>query len=133
MSEITAQGLLPAEHRALREIHATARAMKKALRMALLDLQHVVTLLGYLAALARTRGDATLAAWHEEWERRLRALEDRGRAAAAAMAADPADAIAPADEGTLGRAGAKLGAAVGTVGEAIDSSRLGRLARRRAT
>ncbi len=202
MSEITAQGLLPAEHRALRELHATARAMKshwrklahrlggepepllsegaaaagelltelkarigddhdlhgqpaaqavgarlagargvsdlllernQALRMALLDLQHVVTLLGYLAALARTRGDAALAAWHEGWERRLRALEDRGRAAAAAMAADPQDAIAPADEGKLGRAGAKLGAAVGTLGEAIDSSPLGRLARGRAT
>ena len=64
---------------------------------------------------------------------RLRALEDRGRETAAAMAADPEDAIAPADEGTLGRAGAKLGAAVGTLGEAIDSSRVGRLARRRAT
>jgi hypothetical protein len=49
------------------------------------------------------------------------------------MAADPQAAIAPADEGTLGRAGAKLGAAVGTLGEAIDSSRIGRLARRRAT
>ena len=202
MSEITAQGLLPAEHRALRELHATARAVKshwrklahrlggepetflsegataagelltelkarigddhdlhgqpaaqavgarlagargvsdlllernQAFRTALLDLQHVTTLLGYLAALARTRGDAGLAAWHEGWERRLRALEDRGRAAAAAMAADPQDAIAPADEGTLGRAGAKLGAAVGTLGEAIDSSAIGRLARRRAT
>ena len=76
----------------------------------------MTTLLGYLAALARTRGDAALAAWHDGWERRLRALEDRGRAAAAAMAADPEAAIAPADEGTLGRAGAKLGAAVGHAG-----------------
>ena len=202
MSEITAQGLLPAEHRALRELHATARAVKnhwrklghrlgggpetylsegaqaagellkelrqrvgdehdlhgqpaaqgvgarlagargvsdllmernQAFRTALLDLQHVTTLLGYLAALARTRDDAGLAAWHERWERRFRALEDRGREAAAAMAADPEDAIAPADEGTLGRAGAKLGAVVGTLGEAIDSSRLGGLARRRTT
>jgi hypothetical protein len=199
---ITAQGLLPAEHRALRELYATARAVRnhwrklahrlggepgtylgegaqaagelieelkqhvgdehnlhgqpaaqgvgarlagargvsdlllernQAFRAALLDLQHVTTLLGYLAALARTRGDAELAGWHEGWERRLRALEDRGRATAAALAADPQDAIAPADEGTLGRAGAKLGAAVGTLGEAIDSSRVGRLARRRAT
>jgi hypothetical protein len=199
---ITPQGLLPAEHRALRELYATARAVRnhwrklahrlgreaetylsegaqaagellgeleqrvgeehelhgqpaaqgvgarlagargvsdlllernQAFRTALLDLQHVTTLLGYLAALARTRGDESLAGWHEGWERRLRALEDRGRAAAAAMAADPQDAIAPADEGTLGRAGAKLGAAVGTLGEAIDSSRLGRFARRRAT
>jgi hypothetical protein len=89
----------------------------------------VTTLLGYLAALARRRGDAGLAEWHEGWERRLRELEERGRSAAAAMAGDPEGAIAPADESTLGRAGAKLGAAVGTLGEAIDS----RLARRRST
>ena len=105
----------------------------QAFRTALLDLQHVTTLLGYTGALARTRGDAPLAQWHEGWERRLRALEDRGRGAAAAMAADPEAAIAPAEESTLGRAGARLGAAVGTVGEAIDGSRIGRLARRRAT
>jgi hypothetical protein len=195
MSEITAQGLLPAEHRALRELYATARALRshwrkladrlgedllsegadaagallselkartvaehdlhgqpaaqgvgarlagargvsdlllernQAFRIALLDLQHVTTLLAYLAALARTRGDAGLAAWHDDWARRLRALEDRGRAAVAAMAADPQTAIAPADESALGRAGAKLGAAVGTLGEAIDN----RFARRRAT
>jgi hypothetical protein len=199
---ITDQGLVPAEHRALRELYATARAVKnhwrklahrlggepetylsegaqaagellselkrhvgdehdlhgqpaaqgvgarlagargvsdlllernQAFRIALLDLQHVTTLLGYLAALARTRDDEQLAGWHDGWERRLRALEDRGREIAAAIAADPEDAIAPADEGTLGRAGAKLGAAVGTLGEAIDSSPIGRLARRRAT
>jgi len=202
MSEITAQGLLPAEHRALRELHASARQVEshwgklarrlgdepgallsdgadaaselltelharvgagydlhgqpaaqavgarlagargvsdlllernQAFRTALLDLQHVTTLLGYTGALARTRGDAELAAWHERWERRLRALEDRGREAVAAMAADPEGAIAPADESALGRAGARLGAAVGTLGEAIDSSRFGRLARRRTT
>jgi hypothetical protein len=199
---ITAQGLLPAEHRALRELYATTRAVfnhwrklahrlggeagtylsegaqaagellreleqrvgdehdlhgqpaaqgvgarlagargvsdlllerNQAFRTALLDLQHVTTLLGYVAALARSRGDEELAAWQDAWERRLRALEDRGRASAAALAADPEAAIAPADGGTLGRAGAKLGAAVGTLGEAIDSSRVGRLARRRAT
>ena len=198
MSEVTAHGLLPAEHRALRELHATARQVRnhwrklgqrlegepatvlddgaeaagellselrarvggdydlhgqpaaqavgarlagargvsdlllernQAFRTALLDVQHVTTLLVYLAALARTRGDAGLAEWHEGWERRLRELEERGRAAAAAMAGDPEGAIAPADESALGRAGAKLGAAVGTLGEAIDS----RLARRRTT
>lgn len=199
---ITAQGLLPAEHRALRELYATARAVRnhwrklarrlggepaayldegaedagellselkhragdehdlhgqpaaqgvgarlagarglsdlllernQAFRTALLDLQHVTTLLGYLAALARTRGDADLAGWHEGWEARLRTLEDRGRATAAALAADPEDAIAPAERGPLGRAGAKFGAAVGTLGETIDSSGIGRLARRRTT
>src|SRR4051794_3684048 len=202
MSDVTAQGLLPAEHRALRELHATARQVRnhwsklgarlggapgqlldegagaaarlleelqarigeghdlqgrpaaqflgarlagaravsdlllernQAFRTALLDVQHVTTLLGYVAALARTRGDESLAAWHEEHEQRFKALEDRGRAAAAAMAADPDQATAPADDSSLGRAGARMGAAVGTVGEAIDNSTLGRLARRRAT
>jgi hypothetical protein len=202
MPEITTQGLLPAEHRAFRELHATARQVEshwaklakrlggdlatlldegssaagellrelrsrigtefhvhgqpaaqavgarlagargisdlllernQAFRAALLDVQHVTTLLGYTSALARTRGDASLAAWHEGWATRLRALEERGRAAAAAMGADPEDAIAPADDGRAGRAGARLGAVVGTVGEAIDASPVGRLARRRPT
>ncbi len=202
MSEITEQGLLPAEHRALRELHGGARQVEshwsklakrlggepasvledgasaaaelldelstriggdhdlhgrpaaqsvglslagargisdlllernQAFRAALLDLQHVTTLLGYTAVLAGTRGDAPLAAWHEGWALRLRALEDRGRAAAAAMGTDPEDAIAPADDGRAGRAGARIGAVVGTVGEAIDASPIGRLARRRTT
>jgi|tagenome__1003787_1003787.scaffolds.fasta_scaffold20732760_2 hypothetical protein len=105
----------------------------QAFRTALLDLHHVVTLLGYVAALARTRGDEDLAAWQDGWHDRLAALEARARAQALALAADPDAAIAPADDGSLGRAGARLGAAVGTVGEAIDNSRLGGVARRRAT
>jgi hypothetical protein len=199
MSEVTTSGLLPAEHRAVRELHAMTRQLEshwaklaermgdallaegadaahdllaelrqrvgdvhdlhgqpaaqaigarlagargvsdlllernQAFRTALLDLQHVTTLVGYIGALARTRGDASLAAWYEGWDTRLRALEDRGRAAASAMGADPEAAIAPADESRVGRAGARLGVAFGTVGEAFDHSPLGRLARRRAT
>src|SRR4051812_804918 len=136
MTEVTTQGLLPAEHRALRELHATTRQVKnhwrklaqrlggapadvltdganeasqllkeleqrigddhdlhgqpaaqtvgarlaglrgvsdlllernQAFRTALLDVQHVTTLLGYTAALARTRGDETLAEWQSAW------------------------------------------------------------------
>jgi phage-related tail protein len=199
MSEVTTNGLLPAEHRALRELHATARQLEshwaklarrldddllaegaeaahelleelrarigatydlhgqpsaqavgarlagargvsdlllernQAFRTALLDLQHVTTLLGYTAALAQTRGDESLAAWQQGWADRLRVLEDRGRAAAAAMGADPEAATGPADEGHVGRAGARLAVAFGTVGEAIDHSPIGRLARRRST
>jgi hypothetical protein len=101
----------------------------QALRSALLDLQHVVTLLDYLAGLAATREDPDLEAWHIAWRDRLRGIEDRGRTAVTALAADPDRAIEPADDGTLGRAGAKIGAALGAVGEAIDN----RLARRRST
>jgi hypothetical protein len=61
--------------------------------------QHVVTLLGYLRALA----------------------------------GDPDRAIEPAEGSALGRTGVKLGVMLGTVGEAIDNSGLGRLSRRRVT
>jgi hypothetical protein len=37
------------------------------------------------------------------------------------MAADPEAAIAPADRGPLGQAGLRVGAAMGALGEAIDS------------
>jgi hypothetical protein len=193
MPELTEQGLFPAEHRALRELHATANQVRshwgklarrmdepvladgaaaadellrelegrvelsgrpsaqgggaglagvrrladvllernQALRSALLDLQHVVTLLGYLGGLAATRGDVELEAWHAGWADRLRAIEDRGRAEAVAMAADPERATEPADDGALGRAGAKVGVTLGALGETIDQSALGRLAGRR--
>jgi hypothetical protein len=195
MTELTELGLLPAEHRALRELHATLRQVQghwtrlaqrlggppadflqegaataqqlleeldgatelqgqpaaqgmgsrlagartvsdlllernQAFRGALLDVQHVTTLLGYLAGLARTRGDEELAARQDGWQERLRPLEERGRAIAVTLAADPEAAIAPAEDSRLGRAGHHLNAAAGTVGEAIDHSPLGRFARR---
>ena len=65
----------------------------------------MTTLLGYAAVLARTRGDAELAEWHDGWEDRLKRWKTRGRAAAAALGADPEAAIAPADESRVGRAG----------------------------
>jgi hypothetical protein len=191
MSEVTAHGIYPAEHRALRELHVAAKTVERhwyrlarlpgqpellregaeaasellgeleartaehdlsgspsaqgvgaqvggarglsdlllernqALRGALVELRYAVVLLHYLAALARTRADGPLAAWHESWEARLRALEVRGLAAVAALGADPEAAIAPADDGMLGRAGQKLNATLGSLGEAIDS-RFGR-------
>lgn len=105
----------------------------QAFRSALLDLQHVTTLLAYTAQLARTREDESLAVWQDGWAERLRALEDRARAAAVALGSDPEAAIAPADESRVGRTGARVGVAFGTIGEAIDNSPLGRLARGRAT
>src|SRR5205085_8838642 len=94
----------------------------QALRTAVLEVQHVVTLLGYLAALAEARQDAALGAWLRGWEGRLRGLEDRARTAVAAQASDPAGAIRPADPGPAGRAGQKLNAAIGSLGEAIDAA-----------
>lgn len=191
MSDVTAHGIFPAEHRALRELYAAAKTIERhwgrlarapgqpellregadaarellaelasrtaehdlfgtpaaqgvgsqiggarglsdrllernqALRGALLELRYAVILLHYLAALARERDDVPLAAWHDGFEARLRALEERGLVCVAELAADPGAAVAPADEGMLGRAGQRLNATLGTLGEAIDN-RFGR-------
>jgi hypothetical protein len=201
VSEPTGNGLYPAEHRALRELHAMARLLvghwdrlgrrlgdaegavlldgaaagrellgeleertaarglqgrpaaqgvggriaglrnaggdlllerNQALRAALLDAEHVSILLAYLGALADRRGDADLAAWHRGWEVRVRELQERGRAAVVTLARDPDEAIQPADASALGRAGQRLAAGIGTIGEAIDGSAVGRAARRKS-
>jgi hypothetical protein len=92
----------------------------QALRMAVLDVQHVTTLLGYLAEVGRARGDEALADACGRWERRLRRLEGRVRKAAIASGADPDAAVQPLDQAPLGRAGHKLAYAAGTVGEWVD-------------
>ena len=102
----------------------------QALRAAVLDVAHLTTLLAYLSALADRRGDAMLAAWHRRWEVRLRDLEERVEATVVALADDPDDAIQPASSSTAGRAGHGLANGLGTIGEAIDGSPLGRAARR---
>jgi hypothetical protein len=102
----------------------------QAARGAVLDAQHVSTLLGYLGRLAATRGDTELANFHVRWEERVRDVEEQARAAAIALGCEPADAVTPADQGPLGRAGHRVAATVGAAGEAIDSSAVGRAARR---
>jgi hypothetical protein len=102
----------------------------QALRAAVLDVVHVTTLLAYLSALADRRGDAALAAWHRRWEARLRDLTERVEATVVALAEDPDDAIQPASPTTAGRAGHAVANGLGTIGEAIDGSAVGRAARR---
>ena len=196
MATLTDRGLYPAEHRGLRELHASVRFLaghwarlaqrtgsqplhegaaaardlldelrtcteryglevvpaaqaggarvanlrngvgdrllerNQALRAAVLEIQHVVTLLGYLGELAEHRGDGELTALHRRWETRLRAIEDAARAAAVATGGDPDAAVAPADPSPAGRAGHRVGYALGALGETIDASAVGRLARR---
>jgi hypothetical protein len=200
MAETTPQDLFPAEHRALRELHAAARHLathwrrlarrlegeqaaalargsaagrelvvelaartsarglegfpaaqgvgirlgdlrdaadlmlerNQAMRAAVLDVQHATTLLAYLAALADERGDADMAGWQRAWHDRLEGVEAEARAAAAAMGHDPDGALEPADPSLLGRAGHGVAAGIGSLGEAIDNSALGRVARRLA-
>jgi hypothetical protein len=199
MAQVTEQELYPAEHRGLRELHATARSLARhweklaehlggvtaeplragagsaralldelsergaphavhgapaaqgvgtglaglsrgldrvlernqALRLALLDAQHVVTLLAWLGALAERRGDEGWAAFHRGWGARMAEAEDAVRGAVFVLATDPDGAIEPADESALGRAGQRAAVAMGSLGEAIDSSPLGRAVRRR--
>ena len=116
----------------LRGIGDVMLERNQAMRSALHDVQHLGTLLAYLAALADQRGDAELAAWHREWEARLAEIEQAARAAAIAQAADPDRAIEPADQGGLGRAGHSIANGLGKLGEAVDGSAVGRAARRLA-
>jgi hypothetical protein len=102
----------------------------QAMRVAVLDVQHLTTLLGYLGTLAATRGDDQLAAFHRRWEARLREVEDAARRAAVELGCEPAAAVVPADQGPLGRAGHHVANVVGSAGEAIDASPLGHAARR---
>jgi hypothetical protein len=102
----------------------------QALRAAVLDMTHVTLLLGYLAELADVRGGAELAAFHRRWEARLRELEDAARAVALAEGRAPERAIEPAGPGSLGRAGHAVASGLGTLGEALDGSAVGRAARR---
>ncbi len=102
----------------------------QAMRVAVLDVQHLTILLGYLGRLAATRGDEQLAAFHRSWEERLREVESDARDAAIALGCDPAAAVVPAEQGPLGRAGHRVATAVGGAGEALDASAVGRTARR---
>ena len=102
----------------------------QALRSAVHDIQHVTMLLGYLAELAEHRGDADSRRWHRSWETRLREIEDEARAVAVAEGREPERAIEPAGPGTLGRAGHAVANGLGTLGEALDGSAVGRAARK---
>jgi hypothetical protein len=102
----------------------------QALRLAVLDAEHVTTLLAYLAALAEKRGDTGLVTFHRRWEGEIAAARNAVRDAAIALAADPDDAVQPAEASILGRAGHTAANALGTVGEALDGSPIGAAARK---
>jgi hypothetical protein len=125
----------------------------QALRLALCDLEHVATLLAYLATLGETRGrrdrrasrpgrsgtsqggrvsdetgEAKLHEFCSTWERRLRRQLGAVRKAAVAMGEDPDGAIDPLDPSRVGRAAHGAAYAAGTVGEWVDRQ----VARRRS-
>ena len=94
--------------------------VNQAARFAVEDLQHVVTLLGYLEALTRSREHNELAELMGRWERKLRRLENEVRRAVMQLGADPDSAIEPVDSSPLGRAAHGAGYAIGTIGEWVD-------------
>lgn len=94
--------------------------VNQALRFAVLDVQHVVTLLAYLARLAARREDAELEAFLTAWEMRMRIHEDALRNLAISAGDNPDDAIRPSTPGLGGRAAHGAAAKFGTVGEWFD-------------
>jgi hypothetical protein len=92
----------------------------QALRLAVLDVQHLTTLLAFLERLAEARGDDELAAFHRSWGKKLARSEREVRAAAIAAGDDPDGAVAPLRRTPLGRAAHGMAYAVGTAGEWVD-------------
>jgi hypothetical protein len=89
-------------------------------RSAVLDMEHVTTLLRHLAELARARDDRSMAGFCEEWAGRLESNLDAVREAAVELGADPDRTSAPLDESVVNRAAHGVGWIVGSVGEAVD-------------
>jgi hypothetical protein len=95
----------------------------QALRTAVLDAQHVVTLLGYQAELARTRSNEDIADFCTRWERELAGVERAARRAAVRLGRDPDGALDRIDDSALGRAAQASAYAVGAFGEWFDRRR----------
>jgi hypothetical protein len=91
------------------------------IRAAVLDIEHVATLLGQLAALASARGDDELAAFCHRWEASIRPEVEAVRAAATSLGESPERAAAPLRSSLLSRAPHGVGWVFGAVGEAVDN------------
>jgi hypothetical protein len=89
-------------------------------RSAVLDIEHVTTLLRHLAELARARDDRSMAAFCEEWATRLESSMDGVRQAAVALGADPDRASAPLGDSLVNRAAHGVGWVLGSIGETVD-------------
>ncbi|HSD24635.1 MAG TPA: hypothetical protein VLB79_09940 [Solirubrobacterales bacterium] len=89
-------------------------------RSAVLDMEHVTTLLRQLAELARARGDRNMASFCEDWAGRLESNLDAVRQAAVELGADPDRTSAPLNHGIVNRAAHGVGWVFGSIGEAVD-------------
>jgi hypothetical protein len=90
-------------------------------RFAVLDAEHVTTLLRQLAELARARQDNDQAGFCEEWAVRFESQLDAVRQGAVELGRDPERTAAPIAGTVLNRAAHGIGWTFGAVGEGIDS------------
>lgn len=91
-----------------------------ALRFAVLDIEHIATLLAHLEALADAREDDRLAAFNHRWSERIRTEVKAVRKVAVELGHDPDRTAAPLSTDLLTRAAHGAGWVVGTLGEAWD-------------
>ncbi len=91
------------------------------MRAAVLDIEHVATLLGQLGALAAARGDDELASFCRTSEASIRPEVEAVRVAAASLGDSPERTAAPLDSSLLGRAAHGVGWVLGAAGEAVDN------------
>lgn len=98
----------------------------QAVRVAVLDAEHVAILLAYLATIANSRGDETLEAFCSSWEKRMRRVVRAARKAAIGLGENPDTAIEPLDRSAPGKAAHGAAYAIGTVGEWVDRRVAGR-------
>ena len=89
-------------------------------RFAVLDAEHLTTLLRQLAELARARQDRDLAGFCEERAVRFESHLDSVRQAAVELGRDPDRVAAPVADSVVNRAAHSVGWTFGAVGEGID-------------
>ncbi len=92
----------------------------QAIRFAVDDLEHVTTLLAYLAGISDKRRAKVLTELCRTWERKMRRHVTAVRKAAVELASDPDGAIEPLDPSPVGQAAHSASVKFGTAGEAID-------------
>ena len=115
-----AQGVGANLARTRRDVRDRFLERNQALRFAVSDLQHLVTLLGYLEQVARTRSDDDLRAFCSEQRTRLMPVERTARAAAIELGSTPDEAVKPLDSSTAGKVAHGAAYAMGSVGEWFD-------------
>ena len=112
--------------RARRDVRDRFLERNQALRFSVSDMQHLVTLLGYLEQVARSRGDDALRAFCSDQRARLMPIERTVRAAAIELGSSPDEAIEPLDGSAAGRVAHGAAYAFGTVGEWFDRRAAGK-------